>query len=62
MPRRRKNIPVRNKRTPEEGHLTTQMINCDEKGQFAKECPKKEEWKDDMIKKYQSIIHNDIWI
>ena len=62
MPRRRKNIPARNKRTLEEGNLTTQMFSCDEKRHFAKECPKKEEWKDDMINKYWLIIHNDAWI
>ena len=43
------NIPANNKRNLEEGHLTTQMSSCDEKGHFAKECPNKEEWKDDMI-------------
>ena len=52
----------KNKRTSKEGSLTTHMFSCDEKGHFPKECPKKEEWKDDMIKKYQSIIHNDFWI
>ena len=37
-------------------------FTCDEKGHFAKECPKKEEWEDGMINKYHSIIQNDVWI
>ena len=45
-----------------EGHLTTQQFNSDVKGHFVKERPKKEEQKDDMFQKYQSIIQNDVWI
>ena len=65
MPRREKtrrnNILARIKCLENKDLSQLRCFSCDEKGNLAKECAKKKEWKDDMIKKYQSIIQNDIW-
>ena len=65
MPRRertrRMNILARIKGLQKKDFSHLKCFSCDKKEHLAEECRKKKEWKDDMIKKYQLIMWNDVW-